>query len=164
MIRVNYVARLIWMGLLMVLTACGFQPRQATLHDISVHLKFLQADELRKQVSWHLQAESAKIVPATEQADYIMTLSKLAYKKQPVSFSAVTGKAQEYEIHYSVLLKIANAAGDVIVSEQRIVATRDYVFNEDSIVAIAREEIVLQREMLSQLAGAVTRQLMVIAN
>lgn len=164
MTRSGYGVYLLCIYYLIGVTGCDFQLRKTTLHDTSVHLQFFQADKLAKKLTQQLREEGAKIVLSIEQADYIMTLSELAYHKQAASFSAVTGKTQEYEIHYSVLLKIANAAGDIIISEQRIVATRDYIFDENTISAIAKEEIILQQDMLNQLAGVVTRQLTVIAN
>lgn len=160
----QYGMCLICICCLIGITACGFQLRKTTLHDTHVYLQFLHTDKLIKQVTQHLREEGAKIVPSMQQADYIMTLSKLVYNKRAASFSAVTGKTQEYEIHYSVLLKIADPTGDIIVAEQRIVEKRDYVFDENAIAAVSQEEIILQQDMLNQLAGSVTRQLMVIAN
>lgn len=159
----NKKQQLIFMLLLTTLCACGFQLRGTGLEGISVYVKSSHADVLADQLRLRLQETDA--IPASDisMADYVIALSNESYDDRALSFSATTGKIQEYEIHYSALLEIFIEHEEEPIIRQGISASREYIFDENAILGKSTERAVLRTEIAEQLASSILRQLRVLS-
>ena len=148
--------------LLIGLSACGFQLRGANLHALqntNIYVQSLGANILAAEVKQQLIDADVAPVASLSNADYIVTLSKESFKRKVLSVSPSTGKVEEYEMTYSAMLKIASRDESTTTSIEPVSASRDYTFDEGSVLSKIDEESVLKKDIAKQVAASVLRQL-----
>ena len=159
---VNRSPVLILAFLLMVLSACGFQLRGANLQALQNANIFVQssnANVLTAEVKRQLLDADISPVSSAADADYIVTLSNESFNRKILSVSPATGKVEEYEVTYAAMLKITTLDESSTARTEPVSATRDYTFDEGSVLSKFREESVLKKDITKQVAATVLRRL-----
>ena len=148
--------------LLIGLSACGFQLRGTNLQvlqNANIYVHSSGANALASQVKQQLLDAGVETVAGAADADYIVTLSNESFDTKVLSVSPTTGKVEEYEVTYTALLKITNRNEKKTATAESISATRDYTFDDGSVLGKVKEESVLKKDIAKQVAASVLRRL-----
>ncbi len=100
-----------------------------------------------------------KPVSSASEAEYIVTLSNEVFNTKVLAVSPTTGKAEEYQVSFNAMVKIASQDDSSTARAEPIAATRDLTFDEGSVLGKVQEESVLKREIAKQVAASVLRRL-----
>ena len=158
----NRVAILSLALLLIGLSACGFQLRGTklqALQDANIYVQSSGAKTLASQVKQQLLDAGVEPVTTASAADYVVSLSNESFDTKVLSVSPTTGKVEEYEVTYTALLKITNRNEKTTATAESISATRDYTFDDGSVLGKVKEESVLKKDIAKQVAASVLRRL-----
>jgi len=148
--------------LLMGLSACGFQLRGANLEgiqDTKIYVQSSGASVLAAEVKNQLIDNGINPVSSISDAEYIVTLSNEVFKTKVLSVSPTTGKAEEYQISFTAMLKIASQDESATARTEPVAATRDLTFDKGSVLGKVQEASVLEKEIAKQVAASVLRRL-----
>ncbi len=146
--------------LLMGLSACGFQLRGTNLQgleDTKIYVQSSGANILAKEVKKQLVDASINPVSSLSDADYVVNLSKETFNTKVLAVSPETGKAEEYQVSYSAMLKISSTNGET--RTETVSATRDLTFDKGSVLGKVQEESILKKDIARQVASSVIRRL-----
>jgi len=148
--------------LLIGLSACGFQLRGANLQALqnaNVYVQSSGANVLAAEVKRQLLDADVSPVSSASDADYIVTLSNESFSRKILSVSPTTGKVEEYEVTYTAMLKITAPHESSTTSAKPVSASRDYTFDEGSVLGTFTQESVLKADIAKQVAATVLRRL-----
>lgn len=143
-------------GLCLLLTACGFHIRGADSAGMPadrVYLDIGGSGDTGREVREQLQLTDTVLTETAEESEYILRVTNQQYNRSVLSVSPRTGKVEEYELTQSVLLSVATPEGETLVSNERISASRDYIFDETAVIASGDEQQLLREEMTRQIAN-----------
>ncbi len=159
---VNGTLVLILVILLIELSACGFQLRGANLQALqnaNVYVQSSGANVLAAEVKRQLLDADVSPVSSASDADYIVALSNESFSRKILSVSPTTGKVEEYEVTYTAMLKITGPDESSTASTKPVSASRDYTFDEGSVLGTFTQESVLKKDIAKQVAATVLRRL-----
>ncbi|MCH8261990.1 MAG: hypothetical protein IIA77_02910 [Proteobacteria bacterium] len=159
---VNGYLVLILVFLLIGLSACGFQLRGANLQALqnaSIFVQSSNANVLASEVKRQLLDAEVTPVSSASDADYIVNLSNESFNRKVLSVSPTTGKVEEYEVTYTAMLRITGPDKSSTTSAKPVSASRDYTFDEGSVLGKFKEESVLKKDIAKQVAATVLRRL-----
>ena len=148
--------------LLMGLSACGFQLRGTNLQalqDTNIYVQFSGASVLATEVKRQLIDAGIKPVSSASDAEHIVTLSNETFKIKVLSVSPTTGKAEEYQVSFTAMVKIARQGESSTARTEPVAATRDLTFDEGSVLGKVQEESILKKDIAKQVAASVLRRL-----
>ena len=131
------------------LAGCGFQPRGQSLASGKLGSVYVQNSGAAIGDELQLYLDDAGVVraPDAASADVIVHLSGERYDRRVLSVDANTGKAREFELEYRVNYSALTRAGGMLVENQVLTLTRDFVFDADALIGKSREESELREEM-----------------
>ena len=155
-------ARLLLIGLFLLTSACGFHLRGSQLTDFNIANIYIHqsgAPKLTKEVTSQLESAGVTVATTPEGASYIVTLKQEGYEKSVLSVSAATGKVEEYLITYKAKMDLMQADGKKIVENDPISMSRDFTFDENSVLGKFSEEEVLREDLVLRSSGQVLRRL-----
>ena len=145
-----------------VLCACGFHLRGtqvATGTGISeLAIKSVSAPLIMEQVSSLLQLGGTRIVEPTDKAGHVLTLRNEAFDRDVLSVSADTGKVKEYQLTLHVIMSLSGDNDKLLVNNETVSVTRDYTFDESSILGKSNEETSLRNDLVRQVAAQIVRR------
>lgn len=72
-----------------------------------------------------------------------------------------TGRAQEYELGYTVRFELRGPAGKILVQPQSVHRTRDFLFDEAAVLGMDQEQELLYSDMRRDIAEDIVRRLAV---
>ena len=143
--------------------SCGFHLRgsQAELSsDIrQLYLQTAGKNEITDEIRSQMQTSETRFLSSSEGAQLILNLANQSLKKTVLSVSPVTGKVEEYQLTFSVLMTVLDAEKNEIISNQAIQVTRDYTFDENAVLGTVTEEKALTDELTRQAATQIIRRL-----
>lgn len=145
-----------------LLGGCGFHLRGAV--DLPANYQRMAIEgvspysELAVKLKRGLQANGVEVVDATA-AQVILKLSQVSYQRRLLSVSAVSGKTAEYELHYSLKVSVRDRQGNTLLAEQPLQQLRDYVYDQNNVLATDNEEVQLRKDMERDLVGQILRRL-----
>lgn len=145
-----------------LLTGCGFHLRGNV--DLPANYQRMAIEGVSEYSSLgldlkrSLQANGVEVVEAAG-AQVILRLSKVSYQRRLLSVSAASGKTAEYELHYSLTMSVHDRQGKVLVPEQPLQQLRDYVFDQNNVLATGNQEGQLRKDMERDLVGQILRRL-----
>jgi LPS-assembly lipoprotein len=140
---------------------CGFHlegsaPLPAALKTPYVDAKDRQSDfvqDLRKA----LLINGAKLTDASTDASATVHVTKDELTRRVLSVSS-TNQPREYELTYTVSFSVSAGATDLLPL-QEVSATRDFSFDETTLLAKDNEEAILKRALAHDLVDVVMRRL-----
>jgi len=146
--------------LALVTTACGFHMRgQATLPFETLYVAIpdtsLMGTELKRNI---IAGTRTKLVndPALAQA----TLSASAEERSKTILSFDTsGRVREFQLRYRVSFRVYDARGRDYLPQSEIRLTRDISFNDSLVLAQEQGELLLFRDMQSDMVQQILRRL-----
>lgn len=150
-----------------LLPACGFQLRDAVALPADLGpLRVVSRDPyspLAESLSQALTRAGAE-VPVEGSKDDVATLQIVseAWRSTPLSVDAF-GRAQEYTLHYAVFFAMKHADGSVIVPQQGVELSRDYVSSPTSSIGTASEQELLANEMRREMVASILRRIDAVA-
>lgn len=156
------IRRLLPIVLVLALSACGFQLRNAlTLPTDLGPVKVVSVDRYSPLAESLARAlDRAGAIPAAIDAPDAAVLDLLAesWGDTPVSVDEL-GRTQEYSLRYAVIFELRKADGAVLVPRQTIELSRDYVSNPVNSIGTEGEREILQGELGREMAAAVLRRI-----
>ena len=148
---------------LLTLGACGFHLRgtqvNATKAGVAViAVKSLSAQQVTDHVISQLQLGGTKIVDVTDKKAYILTLRNEGFVRDMLSVSAETGKVKEYQLTLHVIMSLSGPGAKLLVNNETIEVSRDYTFDESSILGKSNEETSLREDLINQVSAQIVRR------
>jgi len=156
------IRRLFPVVLVLALSACGFQLRNAlTLPPDLGPVRVVSVDrysELAESLARSLELAGA--TAATSDVANAAVLDVLAERwgDTPISVDAL-GRSQEFSLRYAVIFELRKGDGSVLVPRETIELSRDYVSNPVNAIGTEGEREILQRELRREMASAVLRRI-----
>lgn len=148
-----------------LLSACGFQPRGKlySLDDLnSLYVNAGGANRLNSALSTLFTNSNVTTQSSPDTASYILTLGNEQFDRRVLSVSPETGKVEEYELQYKANMNLTDSNGDILISNEPILADRNFVFNENAVLSSFSEEGVLQAELAKTVAIQVLRRVQTV--
>jgi LPS-assembly lipoprotein len=137
-----------WYGLLTLLVSgCGFHLR-GSLGELEAMPPVLVrgSGSLAAEVQRTLRNGGTPVVSEPADAHMIVILSDVRRSRR-ASAVGNTGRAQEYELHASVRLRVEDPAGASLAPEQTVSAVRSFTYSSTDVNAKTNEEENLYEDM-----------------
>jgi len=155
--------RSILLLLLLALSACGFHLRGTQVVDTktgvsAVAVRSIAAPLVSGEVISLLRLGGTKIVDVADKTEYLITLSNEAFDRDVLSVSADTGKVKEYQLTLHVILSASDPDGKSLVNNETITVSRDYTFDESSILGKSNEETSVRDDLVRQVSSQIVRR------
>ncbi|MGR9053122.1 MAG: LPS-assembly lipoprotein LptE, partial [Gammaproteobacteria bacterium] len=135
--------------------SCGYHLRGAA--GLPGNLKVYAANAsgpLREQLAKALMLSSGALVDSADQAGFVLQVVNERMQRRVITLSN-TGKANEFELYYSLDFSVRDVGGKVLLDQQNIEISRDYFNDQEAIIAKSNEEDVIRREMYQQAVRAI---------
>jgi LPS-assembly lipoprotein len=145
-------------ALCVALGACGFQLRgQATLPFDTLYVASISglATQLKRNI---VAGTNTRLVDNEKSAQAILTVQAEAQEKSILSLDS-GGRVREYQLRYRYRFRVTDAKGLEFVPSNEIILTRDITFNDSQVLAKETEEVLLYRDMQSDMVQQVLRRL-----
>ncbi len=148
------------------LSACGFHPRgstgQYTMPFRTLYLSFPETSSLGTELKRNLRASGeTTIVPEATAADAQFDVIGETRGKTIQSLNSL-GRVREYSLTYVLVFQVRDAKGNVLLAPTEIALKRSISFNENQVLAKESEEVLLYRDMQSDLVQQILRRLAAI--
>lgn len=147
---------------MIALEGCGWRLRGATTVDLVLPPMFVQINDadsaLRLELARRLKTAGVAVVPERELASLILVAGPEATQRRVLSVGA-SGKAREYELQYTLRFAVNRPDGVAALPPQSVVLRRDYVFDEQQVLASDREQQRLFDQMRVSAVQDVLRRL-----
>ncbi|MGN0858924.1 MAG: LPS assembly lipoprotein LptE [Stenotrophomonas sp.] len=154
------------------LAGCGFHPRNALMLPADVPAVQVTSNvpysELTKLLERNLRASGAQIITAAGSADaQAAELAEDAARLQvlserwgdlPIAIDG-RGRAQEYRLRYAAIFVFKRADGSVLVPQQVIELSRDYVAPPTDATGTTTEREILATELRREMAASILRRI-----
>jgi len=142
----------------LLLAACGFQLRgQAQLPFQSLYVPGTSplVVELKRNLA---SAGKARLVDDSKEAEAILGFTGETREKVILSYNT-SGRVSEYQLRYRVGFRVTDPKGQVYVPTSEITLTRDIAFNDAQVLSKESEELLLYRDMQSDMVQQILRRL-----
>lgn len=151
---------LIALVLALSLAACGFQLRGSySLPWETLHLGLPENSEMYQQIRRGLEAGThTRIVTDKQAAQAALIVLNDTQAKNILSLSA-TGLVREFQLTRSFTYRISDAKDKELIPPATIVLQREITFDDTRIFAKEAEEVMILREMQSDLVQQLMRRL-----
>lgn len=148
--------------LALALSACGFQLRNAvSLPPDLGPLRIVAVDPYSPLADSLAQAlERAGATPAGDSTDQVATLRILSegWGDTPLSVDAF-GRSQEFTLRHAVVFEMRAADDSVLVPQQSIELTRDYISSPTRSIGTGGEREILAAELQREMVSAILRRI-----
>ncbi|TXG88575.1 MAG: hypothetical protein E6R15_11420 [Zoogloea sp.] len=149
------------LGALPLLAAgCGFQLRGARpLPFDTIYLGMYEYSELAAAIRRQIRAGSTTQVVA-RQEDAAVRLEVLADAKEKSILALNTqGRVREYQLRQRFSFRLVDKNGQEVIAPNEILLRRDLAFDDSQVLAKEQEEILLYRDMQTDLVQQLMRRL-----
>lgn len=151
------------LAVLASLAACGFQLRgsggEYNMPFKSIYLNFPDTSSLGTELRRNLRGGDLVAVvsdPAKAEAQFDVVSENRG--KQILSLNS-QGRVREYLLTYTLVFKVRDAKGDLLLEPTEISLKRPLPYNESQVLAKESEEALLYRDMQSDLVQQILRRL-----
>ena len=154
------VSFLLLVGVLVSVGGCGFQLRGAqTMPFQSIYVALPTASEFGANLKRALRANaSVKVVDRVEDAQAGFLPTGEAREKTILSLNSA-GRVREFQLRYRYSYRLVDQKMQDLAPPAEIVLTRDITYSDADVLAKDQEEIVLWRDMQTDLVQQVMRRL-----
>ncbi|MBC3917806.1 hypothetical protein H8L32_10010 [Undibacterium sp. CY18W] len=164
--QAKYLKRLQWLTAIffvMLLSACGFALRgPVALPFKSIYIGMPESSalggELRRQIRANGQTQ---IMSSAKDAQVMLEVLSETRDKQILSLNS-QGRVREYNLIYNFRFRLRNNEGKEYLEPVDIQLKRNISFNETQVLAKEAEEVLLYRDMQSDLVQQIMRRLAVV--
>jgi len=144
------------------LSACGFHPRGDVALPKAMSKTYIQGatpySDLETALRRALNNAGAQITAAPQDASAQLRILREDFGRRVLTV-AVTGKAREYELFYTVDFDVRDAGGKPLLSNQSQTLTRDFTFDETQLLGKTNEEDLLYGEMRREMVQRILRRI-----
>ena len=120
------------------------------------------ASDIGENVRSQLSLSGTQITDTSEAAEYALRLYAYNVNQSVLSVSAITGKVEEFQLSMSVRMTLSDSGNNELLSNQLIRVTRDYAFDERTVLGSETERAQLIDEMSRQTASQIIRRLVTV--
>jgi len=140
--------------------SCGFQLRgQANLPFETLYVAVPEISQLGTELKRNIIAGTrTKLVSDQSQAQAILSVSAEDRSKTILSFDTA-GRVREFQLRYRLSFRVHDAKGRDYLPQSEIRLTRDISFNDAQVLAKETEELLLYRDMQSDMVQQILRRL-----
>lgn len=152
--------------LLLSISACGYHLRGSI--DLPEGLKriYMQGASglLHKIMQRTLKSSGGELVTSIEQSGIVIQVLKEKMDRRVLSLSS-SGRANEYEIIYTLNFNLLDAEGNLLSKKQKIEISKDYFNDQEEVLAKDNEEQVIREEIYrTAVQSIVNRSRVVLEN
>ncbi|MFZ6732846.1 LPS assembly lipoprotein LptE [Undibacterium sp. Ji42W] len=164
--QANYVKRLQWLAAIMsimLLSACGFALRgPVALPFKSIYIGMPESSALGGELRRHIRANGqTQVMSEAKDAQVILEVLSETREKQILSLNS-QGRVREYNLIYNFRFRVRNNVGKEYLEPVDLQLKRNITFNESQVLAKEAEEVLLYRDMQSDLVQQIMRRLAVV--
>ena len=146
-----------------LLSACGFQLRGSdssySMPFKSIYLAFSDQSPLGIELRRNLRAgDTVNVVLDAAQAEALFDVLSETRGKQILSLNS-QGRVREYLLTYTLVFRVRDAKGNELLGPTEINLKRPITFNETQVLAKESEEVLLYRDMQTDLVQQIMRRL-----
>ena len=140
--------------------ACGFQLRgQATLPFETMYVAIPDASLIGTELKRNIVAGTrTRLVNDPAQAQATLSVSSEERTKSILSFDT-RGRVREFQLRYRLGFRVHDARGREYLPQSEIRLTRDISFNDAQVLSKESEELLLYRDMQSDMVQQILRRL-----
>jgi LPS-assembly lipoprotein len=113
--------------------------------------------DFNRALRQRLQASGARLTARPEDATAVVRILRDQSGQRVLTVSA-RNTPEEYEVFYMIEYSV-NGRTEELIAPQKIEVTRDYSYDETTVLAKQREQAVLREALARDLAGLVVRRL-----
>lgn len=157
------VARLLCALMLSLLLAgCGFHLRgQADMPFSTLYLKVPnEHSDFAIELKRSLVASGVRLVAKPEEAEMTLVIDSEGVQQKILSLAA-TGRAQEYQLLFTVVLHTYDRQHNEWMPTQTVVARREYSYSDSVLLAKQEEAATLNQDMQRDMVQQILRRLSV---
>lgn len=148
------------------MSACGFHLRGSGSDGYSaissLYIVDSNASDIGENVRSQLSLSGTEITDTSSVAQYSLRLYDYNVNQSVLSVSALTGKVEEFQLSMSVRMTLSDSDNNDLLSNQLIRVTRDYAFDERTVLGSETERAQLIDEMSRQTASQIIRRLVTV--
>ncbi len=164
--QAKYLKRLQWLAAIMsimLLSACGFALRgPVALPFKSIYIGMPESSALGGELRRHIRANGqTQIMSEAKDAQVVLEVLNETREKQILSLNS-QGRVREYNLIYNFRFRVRNNVGKEYLEPVDLQLKRNITFNESQVLAKEAEEVLLYRDMQSDLVQQIMRRLAVI--
>lgn len=160
------IRHLLVAALVLTLSACGFHLRDALVLPPDLGPVKVQATDRYSPLAESLaQALTrAGAVPATEDTPEpaVLDIRAERWDRTPVSVDE-RGRAQEFSLRYAVVFELRGGDGRMIVPQQSIELSRDYISVPAASIGTEDEREILEKELRREMTASILRRIDAVA-
>jgi LPS-assembly lipoprotein len=148
--------------LVLLLAGCGFQLRgTAALPFETLYMPPTTVQGIALDLKRNIQAGTrTTVVDDRKNAEAILEFTQELREKVILSLAA-TGRVREFQLRYRVGFRVHDGKGGEFVPSSVVQLTRDITFNDSDVLAKETEELLLYRDMQSDMVQQIMRRLAV---
>ncbi|MBJ6980428.1 MULTISPECIES: LPS assembly lipoprotein LptE [unclassified Luteimonas] len=148
--------------LVLALPACGFHLRDAlTLPPDLDRVRVTAQDPysaLAQSLSRSLERAGIEVPTGDSPGASVLRIHSEQWESQPLSVDQF-GRAQEYTLRYAAVFSLVDGSGGMLVPQQVIELSRDYVSLPQDSTGSESERELLSRELQREMASSVLRRI-----
>ena len=149
--------------LLAALGGCGLHLRGSSTVVEEFDARRIHVDQAGAPGVWTelreiLSVSGARLASDLKQADYAIRLTGERITRDILSVSPQTGKVEEFQLTYVVLLTVQRVGGAMLLETAPIMLQRDFTFDQDAVLGNFSEEETLRDELTREAAEQVLRR------
>jgi len=139
-------------------SACGFRPRGAVSLPKDIRHVYVEAPiQISDELAMFLKNSGAEIVDIREDADAVIRVQSENFQDRVAAVDAVTGKAREFELLYSLDFSVRSKDGATLVGPEHLVVRRVYIFDPNAVIGSLDNVAVLRVDMQRDAAERIIR-------
>lgn len=142
-----------------MLSACGFHMRgPAQLPFKSIYLGFSGNSSLGTELKRYIRASGVEVTDQATEAEAVMQVLANTTEKKILTLNS-NGQVREYSLYQRFSFQVKDQAGKVTIAPIQIVLKRDVTYDPNQELAKQAEEVLLYRDMQSDLVQQILRRL-----
>lgn len=150
----------------LMLSACGFHLRTSVLgNDLpfkSIYISVAKTSPLGAELRRNIRGSGElQIKEHPEDADATLDLLNETRDKVILSLNS-QGRVREYVLRYTATIRVRDNKNHILLPPTKIALKRDISYNEADVLAKESEEVILYRDMQSDLVQQILRRLAAI--
>jgi LPS-assembly lipoprotein len=147
---------------LTTVSGCGFKLRGASeLPFKSLYLQANDSSALTQELRRVLRANGVSVLADNKAAEVQLTVLNEVRQRNILSFSS-TGRIREVQLRYLTSVQVLGKNGLFLMPPSEIALQRDVTYSDDQVLAKESEELLLYRDMQSDVVQQLMRRLAAI--
>lgn len=151
------------LGSTVLLSACGFTMRSSLLGDNlpfkSIYIDVPHTSTLGAELRRNIRGSGElQIMDRREDAEAILDITSETREKVILSLNS-QGRVREYALYYRATIRVRDSKNVELLAPTQISLKRDLTYNENQVLAKEAEEVMLYKDMQSDLVQQILRRI-----